>query len=74
MKAPGAVAKRPSRNVIDEQLELSLGYDPVLRDDPEQAKIKGRQRRRQRLGARPWLASRDTLPRSRDHHTDHIPR
>lgn len=45
MKAPSAVAKRPSRNVVNEELlELSLGDDPMLGDDRKQAMVEIRER------------------------------
>lgn len=44
MKTSGAVAKRSSRRLSNEKLELGLGYDPVVGDDPKQAKVEVRER------------------------------
>jgi hypothetical protein len=44
VQAPGAVAKRASRNILDEELELDLRDDPMPGDDLEQPKVKPRNR------------------------------
>jgi hypothetical protein len=45
VKPCGALAKRPSGNIVEVKLKLHLGDDAMLRDDPNKTKIERRKPR-----------------------------
>lgn len=67
IETSGAVAERATGNVGKEALELSLGYGPLLGDDPQELEVEVRERGQFTRGTAPAR-----LPYHLAHQTDPV--